>query len=870
MDIYKKILMIIFISLTSNNVFAGTCEGLNDDGSLCVWLINKTDEPITVHSYGPYVETAERNDDYYIPNFPLVIEPGKSRALANIDDYGWGWFNYDDVEFRARLTLSQNGKKVTTYGAHVKVEVVAGVVADFKYKTRYTGWTDYNASTTEVYRPSGKYKAEFTENGWNAQYTYSDLYPPPQDPIKYYRLTFNDRALTCEPTTVNVQACTNNFKSGSACVESTRSTRVTLISDAKSSTDRISKPSGNFIGSTKINLSYLKEDDLTLSLTGKKYKCNGTSNCDINFADAGFFFSYDNEDGSGDIPNQVAGVNFSNTIKLDAFYNKNGKCKNIFKNNEVIPVKLGVQCQEPNICSPLNFVTNSVSLRKNNGNEESHYSAVNLRFNNNAALIDTAHYQDAGKINLIASYQINDNRNDLNNLTIKGKSNQFAVSPYKFKIKATHDEGTIKTELTAQDNNLLKHVHKSGNSFTFKIQALNLGGSITSNYLPNSNDNLRIKLTRSMPKNGFFEGELRYAKNKNLLTSTSAKWVRIPGLPTFDKGSYSFVDSIYTEVGAIQINVKDTDYYGMKFSVDANFSDNSKGTEIGRFIPSQFELVSSQVDNYVSSNTDAGFTYMDQPELEFDYSLEAQNSQGVITKNYDGNDKATVHFLADIDGLDLSKRLRDYTGVWCDGVYQPESCDVDTKDKVYFSRSSTGPDGPMLNALFGIGITDKDGVELNNLNLPENPSTATTRKLSIHASELRYGRLTISDGYGPVSNDFSTAMKIEYFNGKKFITNNDDSITEFDFVDATLTDISLGGILPALSGSGYFTNGITQGLIIAAPNQTGEVKLSYTIDNWLKHNWEGSENGAVESPSANIVFGFFHGNDRVIYRRRLN
>ncbi|KXO11263.1 MSHA biogenesis protein MshQ [Moritella sp. JT01] len=853
--------------------------------------------------------------------------PSKGSTLKDITMY-----NYRDVYTRynsIQLTLLKNNQYIDS---------------TILYTSRSNG--DFTWRLNKVLTANTEYELQIdtTSYGDSDDMSWDDIvikfapYSPPPDPIKHYRLTFSDRALTCEPAIVSVQACTNNFQSGSACAESTRSTSVTLVGNAKLGSGYISKPSGTFTGTTNINLGYLKEDDLTLSLTGtnKTYKCNGTSNCDINFADTGFFFSYDNADGSDDIANQVAGVNFSKPIKLDAFYNKNGQCKNIFKNNEIIPVKLGVQCQEPNSCSPLNFVTNTVNLGKNNGNEENHYSAVDLIFSNNAAQINTTQYQDAGKINLIATYTINDNRNDLDGLTIKGQSNQFAVRPYKFKIKATDHNG----DMTAQDNNVLEHVHKAGDIFTFKIQALNSGGSITSNYVPNSNDHLRIKLTRSMPTTGLFEGGFRYATNKTLLTSTSATWVGMPGLPTFDKGVYRFADSTYSEVGAIQINVKDTDYYGMAFSVDDNFSANSNGTEIGRFIPSHFTLVSSSVENYINKVSDnpsrydyaypkniqayvagtkvlskdgniyqcrpewdhsqwcqvpsslyepgigsdwsdawiffasgsmsSGITYMDQPELSFDYQLEAQNSLGAVTKNYNGDDKAKVSFIANSDGLDLSHRLKDYGGAWINGVYRPG----DMPDYGYFSRDLAGPDGPMMNTLFGISITDKDGVVLNDLDIPA--AQATARQLSPQATELRYGRWTIDDGYGPISNDFATTMRLEYFDGVNFIPHRDDTKTRFDAAYATLTNISLGGVppaagnLPAFSGNGHFTNGVTQGLIIAAPNRNGEVKFDYTVDNWFKYKWEGSDTGAVQSPSANIVFGFFSGNDRVIYRRRLN
>ncbi|WP_162629281.1 DUF6701 domain-containing protein [Moritella yayanosii] len=922
-------------------------------------------------------------DDFYFTNIKLITRQttnsitflqrrhiGDSNENRN-NGYGGRWYpdkhGGDDVKYEFTPPRRTNLKSITLYNYrdlipnsdYVKLTFSGN---NFSKQTTYMN-TDFSSGNfvwrlNKTLLPGVEYELEIeVEDDDDADdISWDDIVikfgsdTPPSDVINHYRLTYSDRALTCEPAVVTIEACTNNFQPGSACNQSSDSTSVTLVGTAKVGTGYISKPSGNFTGSTDINLGYLQENDLTLSLTGtnKPYKCNGTSNCDINFADTGFFFSYDNADGSDDIANQVAGVNFSKPIKLDAFYNKKGQCKNIFKNNDVIPVKLGVQCQEPNSCSPLNFVANTVNLGKNSGDEESHYSAVNLTFSNHAAQIDPVQYQDAGKINLIASYTINDNRNDLDGLTIKGQSNQFAVRPYQFKIKATRNEGVngeTWADLTARSNHAFKYTHKAGDIFTFKIQALNANKNedvITLNYVPNSNDNLRIKLTRSMPSSGSFEGQFSYATNKTLLTSTWATWVAMPDLPTFDKGVYRFVDSTYSEVGAIQINVKDNDYYGMQFSVDDNFSANSNGSKIGRFIPSHFELVSSTVDNYIGTNrniatdydyvfpqslasyvagttvlqpkdskvyecrkppnngfcvqwsegsnqfepgvgsdwqmawtlrmspdTGAVFTYMDQPELSFDYRLEARNSAGLVTKNYDGDDKATVIFIANADGRDLSSRLQNYGGAWDDGVYQPGAWEVNMLDSGYFSRYVTGlEDGPMLNTLFGISITDEDSVVLNDLDIPA--VQATARMLSIKTSELRYGRWTVADGYGPISNDLATTMQLEYFDGTNFIPHSDDTKTDFDSVNSHLTDISLGGVLPALSGSGSFTNGVTQGLIIAAPNRSGEVQLDYNVDDWFKYKWEESHTGFDQSPSANIVFGFFRGNDRVIYRRRLN
>jgi len=762
--------------------------------------------------------------------------------------------------------------------------------------------------------------------------------------INHYRLTYSDRALTCEPAIVTVQACSNDYQPGNACVKTTNSTAATLMAKAKNSHDVIRQFTGRFVGSTDVDLGYLNADDLTLSLTGinKTYYCNGGpnsgSNCDINFADTGFFFSYDNDDGGTDISNQVAGKHFSKPVKLEAFYNDKGQCKNIFKNNEIIPVNLGIQCQEPNSCSALDFLANTTTLGKNNASQSIAYEPVDLKFNRNGSQIDNALYQDAGKINLIASYTIDDNLNNLNGLTIVGSSNQFAVRPYQFQIDA--ENKTTAADLTAKNaSDDFINTHKAGEEFNFSVRAVNTEGVITTNYQPDSGTSLALKLTRLIPQLTGVDGSFTYAKGDLGTVQTSGEWITAQ-LEPFKDGVSRYSKAHYDEAGAITVNVKDTDYYGMQFSVDENVSADTAGQEIGRFIPARFKLVSSNVDNFVGSerisvsthydyifpeslsryvagttvlqqknnqvyecrewpndgfcvqwsegsnqyepgvgtaweeawtlviSSDSGvtFTYMDQPELIFDYRLEAQNTLGFVTENYD-KDKATVAFIADSDGIDFSSRLQNFGGTWCYGVYQPGLCDVDSTysvgDDGLFTRLATGEDGPILDTFFGIAITDLDGVELEGKDMPTNVDTA--KRLSAQASELRYGRWNINDGYGPINEPLPVAMQLEYYDGQQFIVNPDDSLTSFMAIDAEakMKD-SASGI--SLSGNGQFRNGESQELMISSVNP-GEAILEYiNTPPWLQYDWSASG----KNPTAIITFGFFYGNDRVIYRRRLN
>jgi len=733
--------------------------------------------------------------------------------------------------------------------------------------------------------------------------------------VTHYRIQHPSSALTCEVANIVIQACKNKV-ADKFCNVADVSKTVKLRID-NSSFQNVNLLHGR---ATVGNLALLSPGVMRLSVNseGNTY-CNDANvagACKINFTDLGLKFS-SNANTYAEIGNQIAGGSID-SLYLQALENDgSGTCKVL--ETESSNFNIGLNCVEPDKCTVRDFNIGNTAIGKGGNKSKVKLTAVKPGI----FKIPKSAYYDAGKIRLVASYSFE------NDVEARGESNNFIVRPDRFLVQALSSAGLDLTETT---NNVSTYKPIAATPFTFEVSAVGVDGNTTLNYQPSAKPKIGIKVTRKIPNNHGVEGVFDYAAKENQTTALDAVW-QTANLTLFNHGVSSFKDAAYNEVGVMQVNVRDTDYYGMKFSVDDNFSDDTKGTEIGRFIPSHFELISSSVTNYVDTNNynyqfpdsltsytagtkvlqlkngniyqckDApfdgfcrqwsesangyepgigfawtqawvllesapavAFTYMDQPELLFDYQLEAQNSAGFVTKNYNGDDKAKVSFIANSDGLDLSHRLKDYGGAWINGVYRPG----DMPDYGYFSRDSTGPDGPMMNTLFGIGITDKDDVVLNDLNLPATPDTATARMLSLQTSELRYGRWTIADGYGPISNDFATTMQIEYFNGTNFIKNNDDSITDFDFVDATLTDISLGGILPALSGNGNFTNGITQELIIAAPNRNGEVKLDYTVDNWFKYKWVDGHVGFDQSPSANIVFGFFYGNDRVIYRRRLN
>ena len=915
-----------------------------------------------------WYDNCSDNDDFNFTNIEL-IGVGESNSLSFItrshigdspenDGYGGRWYPDTPTSNIAEyvFTPSKNVKllSATVYNYRDLLANSSGVELRLDENTdHYDGYLnstrmtlpnvagDFSWSLDESLVAGQAYRLKIETEDNNVGYDADDIswddivltFEAHTSAVNHYRIIHSDTALTCESASVTVQACSNDAADGRCDIADVDEDVQLTIDNSNNNTVALE----NGIG--VLNIERLTASIVELSFQGSTDTyCNAATSttnqttCDINFTDLGLQFSTTTPSYTA-IGNQVAGID------IDALYlralesNGNGTCSVLTLPHNSF--KLGLECVEPAVCdNALDFKVSGTQLNNRGGK-----TAILLpKVVDGIYQLPQAVYDNAGLIRLSASYLF---ANDVEAQTLEADS-EFAVRPYRFKIKATRHEGLngeIWTDLTEQDSSGLKHTHKAGDIFSFKIQALNANtaeDTVTSNYIPNSNDKLRIKLTRSMPTTGTFEGEFSYASNKTLATSTSAAWVKMPDLPSFDKGVYHFTDSTYNEVGAIQINVKDKDYYGMRFMVNDTFDNDALGTEIGRFIPDHFELVSSSVINYLDENnynydyafpiglasyiagttvlqakdgnvyqcrehpysgfcmqwntgsdhyepgfgsdwqdawillstTEPGaiFTYMDQPELLFDYQLEAQNSFGIVTRNYAGDDKAKVSFIANADGLDFSNRLVDFGGVWCDGIYKPSPCELDIIDEGYFARKPTGPDGPIMNTLFGISITDADGVVLNNLDLPATPAVATARQLSAQKSELRYGRWNITDNFGPIDLPLPTSMSLEYYDGIRFIANADDNLTTFTHTLAKASMI--GSTQPLLVGSGEFDNGVTQELLISS-KVTGDSVLEYNAPLWLEFDWSANGDDS-DDPSALVNFGFFRGNDQTIYRRRLN
>ncbi len=376
-----------------------------------------------------------------------------------------------------------------------------------------------------------------------------------------------------------------------------------------------------------------------------------------------------------------------------------------------------------------------------------------------------------------------------------------------------------------------------------------------------------------------------------------------------------FSELSWSEVGVLRVNADtQADYLGM--NVNLGYRD------IGRFYPAWLSLVSNEW-NYADDHD--GFMYMDQP-VSYDFTVEAQNLQGGATTNYSefASDLISNVKLLAVDtengNEELSDRVEDYSSQlwdsnsdWSGAQLQIEEQDFEfTRSQSSSSPLTTTADGPYTDG-FGLRVTTKvDGVDFNtsqgtNLELNSSGTLVDTGKpFPTEQPDIRYGRMVMDDVGGTSVSTIRIPLRTEYWNGSRFITNNDDSGSHFVTLNSYICKQSVWSATgdasnATLQGSSTLPgenvdDGISQALS-AAPHSTVDssslreqirfwLRLddsnttspqisesgvtcgsSYTSQPWLQYNWRSLGD---EDPSSVVTFGIHRGNDRIIFRGETN
>lgn len=509
------------------------------------------------------------------------------------------------------------------------------------------------------------------------------------------------------------------------------------------------------------------------------------------------------------------------------------------------------------------------------------YSNLDMVFDANGSAPFSFNFADAGKIQLHANLNVPEpspNPDFDPAFTLTGSSNEFVVRPFAFDLGLTGDyqasssSGTRFVSAGSDFPMTVRAVNWQANDDTNSDGIPDTGSDVANNSstpnfgqeLNGSAQPLAITHTLTLPNPG----------NVGNLSSTTINTSAGAGFFTagITDGNPA-VNLSWDEVGIIDLDVSLNNYLS---AAGANII--GVKTNVGRFYPASFSLISSALTNSCVPAGGDSFSYMSQPGIGVSYELEARNAAGVKTLNYGGGfAKATISLVAENnnEGVDYKPRLSGFGSTsWGSGDYIFSNTGS-------FNRLASGTpnvlDGPYQDLKIGIQLADNDGnvSPLNGLNMRADTSTSCTTVGNCNALALagnldvRFGQLKLNNVFGPETSPLDMMVQTEYFDGTRFVVNTDDSCT-------VLTLANVGGENEILPASPPLTTNISSGLGIIQFSAAGignEGSVNYQYDTITYLPWLNTENNDdgnyADNPFGTVTFGQFRGNDRRLYWREI-
>ncbi|NVC92711.1 hypothetical protein FC650_03425 [Vibrio natriegens] len=341
----------------------------------------------------------------------------------------------------------------------------------------------------------------------------------------------------------------------------------------------------------------------------------------------------------------------------------------------------------------------------------------------------------------------------------------------------------------------------------------------------------------------------------------------------------SFSELSWSEVGVLQVNADtQADYLGMNVNLGYR--------NIGRFYPKYFQVYDDEsidITNSWAYPDGQSFTYMGQGFGTEAFYVEALNAQKGSVSNYKLFDESLQAEFNLIDTSSYATRfssLKSYGGEWQNnlltgvdsqsiGLFTGSASDglLMTKDTATYA-----PDGP-FNLNESSSNTD---ISIDDVSANADPVEidGNDGRLAVQP-DIRFGRVDLDDVGGRQSETLHIPLRVEYWNGSRFVVNSNDSQTDVSGIKwgqdhiwptgegAAPKDVNLGDGGEVSSGS---SRSVTATQAESYRQQT-RVWLDLEANDlpWLKYNWDKDQAGE-ENPSSVVTFGIYRGNDRVIYR----
>ncbi|HHF3147553.1 TPA: DUF6701 domain-containing protein [Vibrio diabolicus] len=558
------------------------------------------------------------------------------------------------------------------------------------------------------------------------------------------------------------------------------------------------------------------------------------------------------------VPDKVAGKPFFNNDG-DALYSNQSSPYLEFcslpsqqgGNGENRDVQLSIERIEPT--SNAVSVPAYVSFKKRDGKFSDEVSVgttdvdiADVYFNNQGKAYFNLRYPEAGKVALKA--RIKDESDSLG-------QNSFVSFPAYLTLST--DGGQCSSGSCSQG------FVAAGEPFNMFVTAHQFGGALAKNY---QQEGLSVAHKVTYPTAGA------------LSTGVLGKDVYNHDTPTNAKDS---IEQSVSEVGAFEFTVTPPEaYLGSK----AFMIEPAKGV-IGRFYPKYFKVYPDESVDWDYPNAQS-FAYMNQPFGVSKFYVEALNAgKGALTNYTYFDDSLLAKFNLYENGAYTSRfsSVKTYSGTWKEssgksladsrsvGIYTGSS-----SDGLFVAKGNGAhyPDGP-----FNLFEQGKDTlISITGSSASKDPVTVIeSDSVLAPQPDIRFGRVDLDDVGGNQGTTLRVPLRVEYWNGSRFIANPNDSQTEVKGVTAAETHIwpTGAGATPkavTLGAGGEVASGTSRSVTATqAEPYRQQTRVWLDLDDsknglpWLKYNWNKTESGE-ENPSSVVTFGIHRGNDRVIYR----
>ncbi|MRJ42035.1 MULTISPECIES: polymer-forming cytoskeletal protein [Idiomarina] len=698
--------------------------------------------------------------------------------------------------------------------------------------------------------------------------------------VHHYRLLHTTETVACYAAAVQVQACAD--ATCSATFDDPVGITVTAaLANSSWQGGDISSSSGtsaNLNFSNGSGLAGLRNSSggtaaLTLSNATPTaveatecYDLSGTTatSCEVTFNLAGLVIV----GATPDVPlaTQIAGDDFNSVLRAVRTNTTTGACEARLEGAQT--VNLGMECLNPGACQAgQSYTINGTAIGLNNAGNVTNYAPLNVTFdaNGNAPLVAN-NYSDVGLLRLHAELTLpeapsptepglNDPTTTLTGISI----NDFVVKPHTLVAAALTDTGTLLNASGAAPQPLFK---RAGEPFNMVVQAQNSNGAVTPNFgLESPQTTVAAGFASMVFPNPAAPGS---AASK-LISGTFT-------LDTSNDGTFISSNSRWLEAGTFNAQAAAINYLG---TGDALVRPE---VAVGRFAPAEY-LIDASVSMADNACLAGGFTYMSEPSINVTYRVQALNTLGSVTANYDTAlyqqaSAATAELSvqsantspADSASDAFEQRLNITTNnTWNNGVLE-----VNDSAVAFLRHPTVGLiDGPFASLRLGLQVAN-EGLDVT-------PWASSQPLITTQVGDaaaipgvlnLRYGRTVLDDIFGPEGDNLDIVLQNQYFNGSQFVLNSDDSCFVYDAANLTIVaDPANLNASPGGASAGTLINGeVPPGTWWwQDPGAVGEFIFEYDTQPWLEFDWNNDASLPLDDPTATAGFGQYRGNDRIIF-----